>query len=98
MNGGFKLQPNPIPNDNAHIANLVALDIMERKALGMVRYGTPLQAYNGRNALQDAYEEALDLAQYLRQLIEETNKTPQQLNLSLKEKDNACCANECKSR
>jgi hypothetical protein len=31
----------------------------------------PLQAHNGRNALIDAYQEALDLVVYLRQAIEE---------------------------
>jgi hypothetical protein len=35
------------------------------------RYGTLLQAGNGRDALVDAYQECLDLACYLRQAIEE---------------------------
>ena len=34
-------------------------------------HGTPLQAHNGRDPLVDAYQEALDLAVYLRQAIEE---------------------------
>jgi hypothetical protein len=42
-----------------------------RKALGIERYGTPLQAFNGRNAKLDAYEEAHDFAVYLRQWIYE---------------------------
>jgi hypothetical protein len=42
-----------------------------RKVVGLKRYGTLLQPFNGRDALRDAYEEALDLAQYLRQAIEE---------------------------
>lgn len=42
-----------------------------RRRLGIERYGTPLQAHNGRDALRDAYEEALDLANYLRQAMEE---------------------------
>jgi len=42
-----------------------------RDRLGRQRYGVPLQANNGRDALQDAYEEALDLAVYLRTAIEE---------------------------
>lgn len=40
-------------------------------AMGRARYGTPLQAGNGRDALVDAYQEALDLCVYLRQAIEE---------------------------
>jgi hypothetical protein len=39
--------------------------------LGVRKYGTPLQAHNGRDGLMDAYQEALDLAVYLRQLIAE---------------------------
>lgn len=31
----------------------------------------PLQPFNGRDALVDAYQEAVDLAVYLRQRIEE---------------------------
>ena len=42
-----------------------------RDALGRKRDGMPLQANNGRDALRDAYEEVLDLAAYLRQVIEE---------------------------
>jgi hypothetical protein len=50
---------------------MVIADIEKRKAVGLERYGTLLQPFNGRDALRDAYEEALDLAQYLRQAIEE---------------------------
>ena len=39
--------------------------------MGIEKYGTVLQPNNGRNALVDAYQEALDLAVYLRQRIEE---------------------------
>jgi hypothetical protein len=64
-------QPKPTPNDSAHITDLVVQDLHDRKKIGIQRYGTPLQANNGRNALLDAYEEALDLCQYLRQKLEE---------------------------
>jgi len=53
------------------IADLVIEDMRARKKLGMERYGVPLRPNNGRDALQDAYEEALDLAVYLKQAIEE---------------------------
>jgi hypothetical protein len=36
-----------------------------RRALGVARYGTPLQRGNGRDHLRDALEEALDLMAYL---------------------------------
>jgi hypothetical protein len=65
------MQPSPIRNTLPAIQDLVAADVAERKQVGIERYGTPLQAFNGRDALRDAYEEALDLCQYLRQAIYE---------------------------
>ncbi len=67
------MQPAPIRNDSTPIWELVIADMKARDQTGRERYGTPLQAGNGRDALQDAYEEALDLAVYLRQAIEERN-------------------------
>jgi hypothetical protein len=64
-------QPAPIVNDGPCIQDLVIQDMEGRKVVGLQRYGTLLQPFNGRDALRDAYEEALDLAQYLRQAIEE---------------------------
>lgn len=49
----------------------VVADIQARTAEGVKKYGRPLQPHNGRNALQDAYEEALDLCQYLKQALME---------------------------
>lgn len=69
------MQPNPIQNNNPHITDLVVHDLKVRKIAGTAKYGTPLQANNGRDALLDAYEEALDLCQYLKQaIIERDNK------------------------
>jgi hypothetical protein len=51
------------------IHDLVQQDIALRLAKGIETYGGPLQPHNGRDALWDAYEEALDLACYLRQAI-----------------------------
>lgn len=67
-------QPPPIPNTSTPIVDLVMQDMQERKRLGIQRYGVALQANNGRDALRDAYEEALDLAIYLRQAMEERNE------------------------
>lgn len=50
---------------------LVIADMQARDAAGTAKYGTPLRTHNGRDALVDAYQEALDLAVYLRQRIEE---------------------------
>lgn len=64
-------QPMPTPNGGTSIQALVRADLDTREQVGIQRYGTPLQAFNGRDALRDAYEEALDLACYLRQAIAE---------------------------
>lgn len=64
-------QPDPRPNDARPVWDLVIEDMRARDRLGRERYGVPLQAGNGRDALRDAYEEALDLCVYLRQAIEE---------------------------
>jgi len=64
-------QPPPIHNDNESIHALVRKDLEQRESIGLERYGTALQAGNGRNSLIDAYQELLDGACYLRQAIEE---------------------------
>ncbi|MCH9637778.1 MAG: hypothetical protein K0U16_07540 [Gammaproteobacteria bacterium] len=64
-------QPAPEPNESRPIWDLVIEDMRERDQEGRRRYGVPLQAHNGRDPLVDAYQEALDLAVYLRQAIEE---------------------------
>lgn len=70
-------QPLPVPNGHPAITGLVVADIEARRQLGITRYGTPLQPHNGRDALRDAYEEALDLVHYLRQAIyERDNPVP----------------------
>jgi hypothetical protein len=66
-------QPAPIANDSTPIVDLVVADLAERKRVGIERYGVPLQAFNGRDALWDLYEELLDACQYIRQAIEERN-------------------------
>lgn len=69
--GLIRDQPPPLPNTRRPIVELVIEDLNERLRIGIMRYGTPLQAHNGRDALVDAYREALDLCCYLRQEIEE---------------------------
>ena len=64
-------QPPPRPNDGPAVWDLVIADMQERDGVGRERYGTPLQPNNGRDALKDAYAEALDLVVYLRQAIYE---------------------------
>lgn len=64
-------EPAPRANDSRPIWDLVIEDMKARDAAGRQKYGTPLQAHNGRDPLVDAYQEALDLVVYLRQAIEE---------------------------
>lgn len=64
-------QPAPKPNGHPAAWPLVMKDMIERDQLGRQRYGTPLQPHNGRDTLLDAYQEALDLAVYLRTAIYE---------------------------
>lgn len=62
----------PLPKGTGkEITPLVISDIQKRTDNGFRKYGERLRAFNGRNAMQDAYEEVLDLSQYLRQVLEE---------------------------
>ena len=64
-------QPPPVANTSTPIWDFVIEDMRQRDHVGRQRYGTPLQAGNGRDALVDAYQEALDLVVYLKQAIVE---------------------------
>jgi hypothetical protein len=55
--------------NNREVYRLVIEDVEQRAAVGKRKYGVTLRPHNGRNALLDAYEEALDKVQYLRQLM-----------------------------
>lgn len=63
-------QPAPTPTDEPYVQHLVLDDVRARLEMGIKKYGTGLQASNGRDMLQDAYEEVLDLAIYLRGELE----------------------------
>jgi hypothetical protein len=64
-------QPPPKPSASPAVWDLVLRDIALRDSAGEAKYGTRLQPFNGRDALVDAYQEALDLVVYLRQAIYE---------------------------
>lgn len=57
--------------DGTVIVDELITDLQARKEFGTQKYGTPLRAHNGRNALLDAYQEALDLVIYLKQCLVE---------------------------
>ncbi|QDN94903.1 hypothetical protein FNV58_00820 (plasmid) [Streptomyces sp. RLB1-9] len=59
----------PLPTEGQeNVQDALIERIKERRALGIQRYGRPLQTFNGRNAVRDALEEALDLSTYLMQV------------------------------
>lgn len=66
-------QPTPSGKGDP-ILGMVLADLTNRALEGREKYGEALKANNGRNALWDAYQEALDLAMYLRQAIEEQHR------------------------
>jgi hypothetical protein len=68
-------QALPTKNDAPYMQDLVIADIEQRRQLGIRRYGTALQPFNGRDVLRDIYEELLDAATYMRQLIYERDQT-----------------------
>lgn len=68
---GVREQPAPVPNDAPSAHDLVIADVEQRKQFGLAKYGTPLQPGNTRKSIQDAYEEILDAACYLRTKLEE---------------------------
>lgn len=63
-------QPEPTPTDEPSAHDLVIADMAARKEFGLAKYGTLLQASNGRDNLQDLYEELLDACVYIRNEIE----------------------------
>lgn len=67
---GGQPAPTHIPGGPS-MHDLLVREIEKRKALGLSRYGTILQAGNGRNALQDLLDELIDGCVYLMQEIEE---------------------------
>ena len=72
-------QPNP-EKSNGDLWLGVIEDMKQRRNFGIQKYGVPLQCNNGRDALIDAYQEALDLVVYLKQSIIERDEALCQSN------------------
>lgn len=62
-------QPPPIATGSEPIYRLVMADVEAKVEVGHAKYGTYLQADNGRDHLADAYQEAIDLTKYLKAAI-----------------------------
>lgn len=69
-------QQAPTPNSGQDVWLLVIAEMEERRQFGLKKYGQPVRAFNGRDPLVDAYQEALDLCVYLRQAIAERDAVP----------------------
>jgi hypothetical protein len=68
-------QTTPPHEGKTKVLDYVVSDLQARAEMGKSKYGHYLETGNGRNALQDAYEEALDMCMYLKQkLLEEDGK------------------------
>jgi len=74
-------QPTPKTNEHRPIIEYVMQDLRKRAEVGKERYGTYLQPNNGRDALLDAYEEALDQTMYLKQEIIERQIMKERIRL-----------------
>lgn len=74
----FATTPEPMPTGGSgpSIHDLVVQDVLARKALGLRKYGVLLRIGDGRRSLVDAYQEALDLAVYLRQELAKQGTDP----------------------
>jgi len=72
---GGAAAPHPPTGTEARVCG----DIARRQALGLRKYGTSVEAnpLSQRQWLQHAYEEALDMAVYLRRLIEQMDRDAQ---------------------
>ena len=64
-------QVAPDRSEREPVWDMVIRDMLARKAMGKERYGTFLQTFNRRSAALDLYQELLDAAVYMRQMIEE---------------------------
>ncbi|MDP5253349.1 MULTISPECIES: hypothetical protein [unclassified Vibrio] len=72
MNESMSEQPSPkLTLTSQAVIPEVMKDLTDRLAKGMDTYGVPLMSNNGRDALKDLYEELLDAACYVKQVMME---------------------------
>lgn len=76
-------QPPPVRSNRPAVQDLVIADVGARRDVGIERYGTVLQVFNGRSGILDAYQESLDLVVYLRQVLAEVAATHEVLAAAL---------------
>jgi hypothetical protein len=66
-----KEQPAPTANNHPAVWDLVLKDIHDRDQMGLEKYKTRLQPFNGRDVMTDLYQELLDAVVYMRQALYE---------------------------
>ena len=67
---GTRIEPAPTSSVRSQsVTDAVLEDLRRRREFGVGKYGTELKSHNGRDPLVDAYQEALDLALYLKQAL-----------------------------
>ena len=64
-------EPPPEAAGGPAMWDLVIADMRDRDRFGTEKYGQRLVAHDGRDAMKDAYQEALDLCVYFRKAIYE---------------------------
>lgn len=90
MSDAIAEQTSAPKGDSLPIVLDVIKDVSDRVKIGIERYGEPLKANNGREALVDAYQEAIDLVMYLRQELNEREE--RNARIALLEHENAALA------
>lgn len=70
MNDAVNQQPSP-RGHGVVVLPYVLEAVRQRAELGKERYGTYLSTDNGRDALVDAFQEAIDLVMYIGQALME---------------------------
>ena len=73
-------QPEPTKNNLPASWDLVTKDIQDRDQMGLQKYKTRLQPFNGRDTLTDVYQELLDAVVYIRTALYERDNAKNSIN------------------
>lgn len=68
-------QPPPRHRGTESVWQMVIEDMLGREAFGIAKYGGPLEVDDGRDSLEDLYDELLDACCYIRKEIERRKMT-----------------------
>jgi hypothetical protein len=68
---------------NIDVEDAIVRGIEARRELGVRKYGTALQTFNGRDATVEAWEEAIDLLTYTHQIEMEDGDTGSLIDIAL---------------